>query len=192
LAELRRQPRQDGTVPSELFLSRKVRGNAPALSTDSLTKDEELIDLEKSAPSALNEQAKDKNEAPTMEQAPKKDDTYGERSAKPLTQLKAGDKVHVQHPKSKIWDRWAIVKDKCEFNRSYVLTDCADGKEFRRNRKFLRPVSQAKEEGASGESADTQNAQERIKDNGTDEEGTSSPRRSERIKAIPVSPVYKL
>ena len=120
LAELRRQPRQDGLVPGDLFLRRKVRGEAPRNpSSEIIEKTSEQIDEQKRKTTRVNE------------------------SRSELKKLQIGEKVRVQNTKSKIWEKLAIVIAIEDNGRSYVLEDCSDKHAYRRNRIYLRPVPAA-------------------------------------------------
>ena len=120
LGELRRQPRQDGLVPGDLFLRRKVRGEAPRNpSSEIIEKTSEQIDEQKRKTTRVNE------------------------SRSELKKLQIGEKVRVQNTKSKIWEKLAIVIAIEDNGRSYVLEDCSDKHAYRRNRIYLRPVPAA-------------------------------------------------
>jgi hypothetical protein len=121
LAELRRQPRSDGTIPSDLFLNHHVKGGAPQLPRASV-------------PVIFNPEAE------------KPDPVAAAVQNKDLHVLKRGQIVRVQNASTKRWDRKATISDICEFSRSYDLIDCEDESTFRRNRIFLRPLYNASEE----------------------------------------------
>ena len=110
LAELRRQPRSDGEIPSDLFFRRKVRGHL--VRNDNLEKE---ITREKIK---VSENAK----------------------AKELQKVQIGQIVRVQNQSTKTWERKAKVIGVCEHDRSYKLQDVSDQKIFRRNRIFIKPV----------------------------------------------------
>ena len=114
LAELQRQPRSHGEVPSYLFFRRKVRGNIVRQGNDK----NEIVERQKLR---LNENP----------------------SARELKQLEVGQIVRVQNQVSKTWERKAKVLQMCDFGRSYKLQSLDDDEvQFRRNRKFLKPVAE--------------------------------------------------
>jgi transposase InsO family protein len=121
LAELRRQPRSDGTIPSDLFLNRHVKGDATQLPREFNPVDSEA---ETEIPTA------------TATAEPNKED---------LAILERGQIVRVQDASTKRWDRKAEIISICEFSRSYVLVDCENESTFRRNRIFLRPLRESDE-----------------------------------------------
>jgi hypothetical protein len=119
LAELRRQPRSDGSIPSELFLYRHVKGDATQL-----PREQRELPVITATPKSAESAKKKKNNLPT---------------------LKVGQFVRVQNALTKRWDRKAIISGICEFSRSYIMNDCDDDTEFRRNRIFLHPFTQNEE-----------------------------------------------
>ena len=114
LAELRRQPRKDGNIPSDLFLRRQVRGSEPKIRFES---------------GKVVEKAK-------IPEPEKKNE-----SGKTLKPLKIGEFVRVQSRKTGLWERKARVIAICEHGRSYELEDLSTQAAFRRNRRFLRPIA---------------------------------------------------
>ena len=120
LAELRRQPRSDGEIPSDIFFKRKVRGQV--VRCDGKNQEKSFV-REKLK---LNENSK----------------------AKELPLLKVGQIVRVQNQISKTWEKKAKVTEICEFGRSYELISLNDEVRFRRNRRFLKPVNEADAETA--------------------------------------------
>ena len=117
LAEVRRQPRSDGEVPSDLFFRRKVRGHI--IRQESESGNGQIINREKLK---LNENI----------------------SARELAKLSVGQIVRVRNQVSKTWERKAKIAEVCEFGRSYELLGLDDEVKFRRNRKFLKPVNDDK------------------------------------------------
>ena len=134
LAEMRRQPRQDGQVPSDLLWRRKVRGNAVSLAKN---------------PGEIVEKSVNDRDVEKSENSEKRE----------LRQLKPGEIVRVQNPKTKEWAYKAKVLELCQHGRSYLLERCDDRSAFRRNRIYLRPVrSAADAAGADAAAAEAQQA----------------------------------
>ena len=67
-----------------------------------------------------------------------------ENGKRTLPRLKIGELVRVQDPKTKRWDEKAEVKQRCKYERSYVVL-CESGREIRRNRLYLKPIKMAEE-----------------------------------------------
>ena len=57
-----------------------------------------------------------------------------------LPELQVGDQVVVQDSTSKKWDKEGCIKEKIASGRSYIIEFPDDGKELRRNRRFIRKV----------------------------------------------------
>ena len=112
LAELRRQPRTDGFIPSELFLNRGIKGDSVKLPR-------------------VNPRKEPGQQIPTT---PK-------NTANDLHELTVGQLVRVQNEKTQRWERKARITEKCDFGRSYELQDIDDSAIFRRNRVLLRPIT---------------------------------------------------
>ena len=64
--------------------------------------------------------------------------------ARELPKLSVGQIVRVQNQVGKTWERKAKIAEVCEFGRSYELIGLDDEVKFRRNRKFLKPVNDDK------------------------------------------------
>ena len=64
------------------------------------------------------------------------------KTGRDLKMFDVGDRVRVQNQKTKVWDKQAHVVSIHEEGRSYVL-QLDDGRIFRRNRRFLRPLGSA-------------------------------------------------
>ena len=73
--------------------------------------------------------------APEEKQQPKHKPT-----GKKMSLFRVGDRVRVQNTKTLVWDKEAEVLEIHEAGRSYVLT-LDNGKVFRRNRVYLRPLA---------------------------------------------------
>jgi hypothetical protein len=69
---------------------------------------------------------------------------YHDKKCKELTQLEIGQKVVIQDPISKLWNSYAMVQDNSH-PRSYTVTNI-NGKQYRRNRIHLRPISEIPKE----------------------------------------------
>ena len=67
-------------------------------------------------------------------------ETMETQSGTPLKTLNSGQRVLVQNPISKSWDKKGIVLDVRPDGRSYEV-NIDSGKFFVRNRAFLRPIS---------------------------------------------------
>ena len=63
-----------------------------------------------------------------------------------LAILKLGDKVRVQNPKTKLWDKKAKVIGIMKYNRSCLIENCDNNRVSRNNRRFLRPFSDIESE----------------------------------------------
>jgi hypothetical protein len=61
------------------------------------------------------------------------------KGRKEMELLKQGQKVFVQHPGSKRWTSTATVLKFGINDREYIVRNDENGREYRRNRKFLRP-----------------------------------------------------
>ena len=131
LAEMRRQPRQDGQVPSDLLWRRRVRGDA--------------VNIAENPGEIVQKSVREKN--PENPENPAK---------KELRQLETGEIVRVQNPKTKEWAIKAKVIGQCQHDRSYLLERCDDRSAFRRNRIYLRPVRGAADSAGADAAAEAQ------------------------------------
>lgn len=123
LQEFKAMPRADGYSPNQLFFGRKLRGLLPRLDSPSLEGQESAVCPD-------GKEAKNKLQESKVAK-------YNTRTVS-LEKLDVGTEVYVQDTKTKKWDSKAIVKEICEFGRSY---ECDNGKRiFRLNRRFLRPI----------------------------------------------------
>ena len=122
LAAYRNTPREDGYSPAQLMFARRLKGPLPMLPAHTLVKEEIQ---------ARGREARLKVQLGNKE-------THDKR-AKALSVLEVTDRVVVQQVDTKRWDRMARIKEVRESGHSYVLIDEETGREFLRNRKFLRP-----------------------------------------------------
>ena len=116
MRQFRATPRAEGPAPAEMFYGRPFRNSVPRIIKP--------VDFDPEAKLArtLERDAKAEN-------VPRKE----------LTKLKDGCKVRIQHPSSKRWDETGKVLRQRTNGRSYVI-QTENGKEIRRNRRFLRPL----------------------------------------------------
>ena len=121
LSEFRRVPRSDKFSPAQLMFGYQQRGILPSFT-------QSQVDL----PSA--EAAREKTRI-----SQKQTFDVGSHTLSPIA---VGTKVLVQHPLSKRWSHKAIILNILDSGRSYNIK-FADGRETRRNRRFLRPISYA-------------------------------------------------
>ena len=159
LAEYRNTPRADGYSATQLYFGRRQRGMLPMLATK----------LQFNADTPLHAHAK-------REQNKKMTKCHYDATATPHSPLITGQSVSVQNPFSLRWEDVGQITDIRNDGRSYVV-DIA-GKKYLRNRRFLRPVTDA-EEYHSNNPATITDAEDR-----SNSPTTPMPilRRSERIK----------
>lgn len=108
--------------PSELLFGQRQRDNLP-MSRD-LFKPEARFEIEKRRQEVMARQRAAQN-LPGRE----------------LSLLHPGQKVFVQNPMTKQWKDTGTVQNFGINNREYLITLDRNGKTFRRNRKFLRPMN---------------------------------------------------
>ena len=116
LSEFRRMPRKDGFSPSQLMFGYTQRGLLPRVS-------QKRVDMKEA------QQSKDHITLETKK--------FFDRHSNKLPALQVGNKVRVQHPVSKRWDKNAEIVAVHDNLRSYEIK-FDNGKISRRNRRFLR------------------------------------------------------
>jgi transposase InsO family protein len=119
LAEFRSLPRADGFSPAQMLFGRRLRGLLPTLpsallpiSQDEAVQARRRVAIE--AKAAVDAHAHD------------------------LPGLNVGQEVLVQHPITTKWDAEGKIVAVRDRGRSYMVS--VDGKEYIRNRRFLRPI----------------------------------------------------
>ena len=122
LSEWTNTPRDDGFSPAELFYGRKKRTLLPLLGGEYKLSAEQVEQAEKS-----------------REEARLKRKESFDKNAISLPPLQIDQRVVVQNPISKKWDKKATIKKAFHNNRSFLLED-EHGYTFNRNRRFLRPL----------------------------------------------------
>ena len=120
LTAWRNTPRADGYSPTQLFYGRRQR--TPFLPT--LDTHHNMVDLDAGAAARLQRLAINVQQH--------------DAHAHPLPQLAPGDSVHVLNPFTHRWTTLATVVSMRPDGASYVIN--VDGREFIRNRTFLRPA----------------------------------------------------
>ena len=115
LSEFRLTPRADGYAPADLFFGRTPKGNLPGF------RPIVVRSYAEAARRNAREVIRERDEALT------------------LAPLKPGEKVVIQDQKSLRWLDEGVVLEKREDGRSYLVE--SRGKEFLRNRKFLKPIA---------------------------------------------------
>ena len=122
LLELRNTPRPDGRSPAQVLFGHSLRSCVPAHRSSF-------------ASHWLEKTEESEQRAATRSQAVKR--AYDSR-ARPLASLPVGEKVRVQDPISKRWDKVGVVTEAGP-SRAYMVKTQA-GRVLRRNRRFLRVV----------------------------------------------------
>jgi len=136
LMEWRNTPRTNGVTPSVLFLGRRQKTNL--LAHESVYRPVSDEKLQKMV-------------------SKKEDRAVGEEQehdahSRVLPGLKVGQGIVLQDAASKLWDRTGVVLRVLDKGRSYIVR-MSDGKEYQRNRIFLRPDKTVSEEASSVNSA---------------------------------------
>ena len=124
LSAWRNTPRADGFSPTQMFYGRRQR--TPAIPTLPFHHQED-VDRDR------GQQARRRK----LNEKIKEHDVH----AHALSKLNIGDPVHVQNPFNKKWDTSAIIVAPRDDGQSYIIK--YDGKEYIRNRIFLRPAASA-------------------------------------------------
>ena len=128
LLEFRNTPNVSGKSPAQMFFGRRLRGKIPHLPG---ANDLDIANAKAGADQRKNLMEKRENQPGTS-----------------LQPLSVNQKVLVQNPISKSWDEKGIITGIRPLGRSYdVLMD--SGKNFLRNRSFLRPILGAPTEQSS-------------------------------------------
>ena len=118
LSEMMNMPRQDGYSPAEMVYGFRQRSDLPALPVAYERID--MTDAELSR-QAVRDSVKDNHDKRTV--------------SLPLASV--GDKVVVQDPKSKLWNKFGSVEGIYRNGRTY-LVKMENGNSYYRNRKFVR------------------------------------------------------
>ena len=127
LLEYRNTPRVNNYSPNEIVFGRNLRSFIPTHSDAFDTKwNKDEMDLKNS-------------------ERDKKIREHYDLTAKPLPQLDPGQKIFVQNQTTKRWDKHAIVISTGSRSRSYKIK-FPDGRILWRNRRFLRPAKEGREE----------------------------------------------
>ncbi len=156
--ELRNTPCPGGKSPAEIIYGQPMRSRVPAHYTAFDKK--WLVPLEE-------------HDAKTSKLALKTEHNYN-KSAKNLPQLKAGMKVVMQDPNTKLWDRTGIIMSKGNHRNYRIKTH--SGLCLWRNRRFIKPLLQEnKGECDDGATTATKNKVENANKDAT-------PRRSKRVR----------
>jgi hypothetical protein len=122
LFEFRNLPRTDGFSPAQMLLGRRQRGALPTL-------DAALAPVDAAA--AVEARRGTADAAATRHDA----------HARALSKLGEGDRVCVQDPVTRVWDKYAVIISVQPSGRSFELEFEDSGKCSARNRRYLRPVS---------------------------------------------------
>lgn len=117
---LNNTPQNDGISPHMLFFGRVLRSCTPAL-----PQLYEFLDVPALFAKRIQSQ-RIRNE-------------YADAHAVNQKRLNDGDLVRIQDPQTRRWDSFGTILGGYRKNRSFLIRG-DDGSEFRRNRKFLRPV----------------------------------------------------
>lgn len=155
ILEWRNTPRDDGLSPAEWLFGRGLRTLLP-VHPESLKRLDDFRLLK--AESRRAEKAENKK-------------IYYDSSSKSLPTLKIGTHVRIQDPKFKTWGKIGIIKSIRKNKRSYVIE--SNGKEYLRNRRFLKLLHDSKE------SKDCNAVENEMKAN------DQNPRRSKRVRHSP-------
>ena len=120
LRELNNCPSQGRYSPTQLMYGHRQRGELPALpgAYDDIHRD--TADQERQR---LRDTAKD----------------HHDKHSHVLTPLAVGTGVWIQDPHSKLWNISGTIKTITRNNRTYLL-ELENGREYWRNRKFIRPM----------------------------------------------------
>ena len=121
LREWRNTPRYDGLSPAQWLFGRRQRTDAPAIPAAY----DRIPDAKFAEHEARREEKMDKHRS------------YSDQSSRPLKPMKPGDKVIAQNTLTKRWDTRATIISRRRNGRSYLIN--SDGRNYVRNRKFLRP-----------------------------------------------------
>ena len=121
LREWRNTPRYDGLSPAQWLYGRRQRTDAPAIPAAY----DRIPDAKFAEHEARREEKMDKHRS------------YSDQSSRPLKPMKPGDKVIAQNTLTKRWDTHATIISRRRDGRSYWIN--SDGRNYVRNRKFLRP-----------------------------------------------------
>ena len=127
LLEWRNTPSDDGFSPAQKLYGRDMRSLLPT--------HHNAFDLKWKKMSNL----KDVKTALKHKQA----DIYN-KNAKDIVEIKNGEKVRIQNPISKLWDKVGVVVEVAK-HRQYTVK-LPSGKLFKRNRRYLRPCPQTQGE----------------------------------------------
>lgn len=128
LLEWRNTPNAAGVIPAVLFCGRRQKTQMPLLSD---------------AYKVCGEKARREMESKRRELSAQHNAEH-DKHTRELRTLKAGEKVRVQDPVTKLWEKRGEVLGVRENGHSYVVD--IEGREFLRNRRFLRPLTEAGEE----------------------------------------------
>lgn len=126
LLEFRNTPRQDGYSPAQMMFGRRQRTRLPALPQAYDPIDWEIAEEKR----AMGREKMKENH---------------DKSAKSLQPLNIGQKVRLQNPLSKIWDKTGTINDVRQNGRSYEI-QLKSGKNILRNRHFIKPITHFQEE----------------------------------------------
>ena len=119
LRELNNTPFQGEFTSTQLFYGRRQRGELPALPCAYDNVDRDAADIERQG---LRDKAKE----------------YHDSRSRTLPSLTPNTKVWVQDPQSKLWNISGVITSVTRNGRTYLLT-LDNGREYYRNRKFVRP-----------------------------------------------------
>merc|ERR1712020_191772 len=119
LREYRNTPRADTVSPSQWLFGRRQRTDTPAL------------------PQAYKRLSDEEVEYHENRRREEVEDAAKKRSHRSLPPLSIGQLVLIQHPITNRWTSRGTITEKRSRGRSYYVD--IDGKQFLRNRRFLRP-----------------------------------------------------
>ena len=168
LIELRNTPRADGRSPCQVVFGHDLRSRVPTHHSAFKPLWKERADEADARRAKLSEKARD----------------YYDRSAMELKPFKVGERVRIQDPTTKLWDRVGDVVGVGRFRDYHVKLP--SNRIYWRNRRFLRRYHEAFEEKEDEDQDETSSSKEEASHDDNEEKKdetlTSEPRRSSRLK----------
>jgi len=119
-AEFRNTPRADGFSPAQMFFGWRQRHSLPTLPSHHLPIDRQAAVAAREARAAANK-------------------SYVDAHSAPLDLLPIGTNVQLQNPLTNTWETRGFIKDIRASGQSYTVQ--VDGRDYVRNRKFLKPTT---------------------------------------------------